>query len=88
MQLQVLPVLNDLNCSFRSKCILCPVRFAKEPIDHHDFTNEAYTSGGLCLEMNDDGELVQKVNGAIGGLALTLDALTNHYLPETVSLNE
>ncbi|KAL5256360.1 hypothetical protein ACHWQZ_G011554 [Mnemiopsis leidyi] len=58
-------------------------KFAREPSDHRNFTSEAYTSSGLCLEMNDNEELVQKVNGAIGGLALTLDALTEHYLPET-----
>ena len=41
--------------------------FAKEVVDHNDFTSHAYTSNGLCLEMNDNAGLVQRVNGAIGG---------------------
>ena len=58
--------------------------FAKEQKNYTDFTTLAYTSNGLCMEMNDDEVLVQRVNGAIGGLTLTLDAMTDHYLPETV----
>ena len=42
--------------------------FAKEVKDHNDFTSHAYTSSGFCLEMNDNAELVQRVNGAIGGM--------------------
>ena len=60
------------------------LRFAKEPQDHKQFTSNAYTSSGFCMEMNDHSYLVQKVNGAVGGLSITLDALTDHYLPETV----
>ena len=39
----------------------------------------------MCMEMNDGEQLIQRVNGAAGGLSLTLDAMTEHYLPETVS---
>ena len=35
------------------------------------------------MELNDDEQLVQRVNGAVGGLSLTLDTLTEHYMPET-----
>ena len=38
--------------------------------------------------MNDNEVLVQRVNGAIGGLTLVLDTLTGDYLPETVSSRE
>ena len=48
------------------------------------FSNVAYTNRGRCLEMNDGGELIQRVNGLEGGLAMTLDTLTDHYLPESV----
>ena len=37
------------------------------------------------MEINDKEELIQRVNGAIGGLTIVLDALTGDYLPETVS---
>ena len=50
-----------------------------------EFTSFAYTANGECMEMNDNEELVQRVNGAIGGLTIVLDALTGDYLPETVS---
>jgi hypothetical protein len=61
-------------------------RFAKEPTNYNEFTSLAYTASGLCMEMNDNEQLVQRVNGAVGGLTLILDAMTDHYLPETVLL--
>ncbi|KAL5266191.1 hypothetical protein ACHWQZ_G003561 [Mnemiopsis leidyi] len=57
--------------------------FAREPTTYKNFTSFAYTSNGDCMEMNDNEVLVQRVNGAIGGLTLVLDTLTGDYLPET-----
>ena len=40
---------------------------------------------GNCLEINDNQVLVQKVNGPVGGLSLTLDTKVADYTEDTVS---
>lgn len=61
-------------------------RFAKEPYNVNTIASDGYTSAGYCLEINDDQSLVQRVGGAAGGLSITLDTMTDNYLPETVCL--
>lgn len=57
--------------------------FGKRAITSDEFIDTGYTGLGTCLELNDNEYLVQKVNGAVGGLHMTLDLQTKHYLPET-----
>lgn len=74
--------------NIRSTLDMSSIEFAKEKItgdEREALIQSEFTEMGNCLEINDNQVLVQKVNGPVGGLSLTLDTKVADYTEDTTS---